>query len=69
MPKKSTINLTGCHFDEWEVLEKDPNKNTRWICKCTCGTIRSVEQKTLLRGASKSCGHKTNAKRQWRYID
>lgn len=65
MPKKSTINLIGHHFDEWEVIGKDPNKNTRWICKCTCGTVRSVEQKTLLRGTSKSCGHKTNAKRQF----
>jgi len=53
-------DLTGRTFGHWFVVEKDlaPNgsKNSRWICRCTCGTVKSVFQYSLLSGRSASCG-------------
>lgn len=52
-------NLTGQKFGRWTVLELDTNntnKRRKWICKCECGTIKSVDQKSLINGKSKSCG-------------
>lgn len=47
-------------FDYWTVLKRDePHKGARnsyWICKCKCGTIKSLTRTSLLRGESKSCG-------------
>lgn len=36
-------------------------KGKRYICKCECGTTRSVLKSSLLSGASKSCGCTYNA--------
>ena len=47
-------DLTGQRFGRWIVLEYD--KNGRWKCKCDCGTIRSVQKSSLIKGLSKSCG-------------
>lgn len=52
---KIGINLTGCQFGKWTVIEWDP-ANANWICKCSCGTIRGVDQWRLRVGGSKSCG-------------
>lgn len=47
----------GSQFGQWTVLDKDPTKKRKsYICKCSCGTIRSVAIDALLRGISKSCG-------------
>ena len=44
----------------WEVIGRKPNNDSQgrpiWICKCQCGTIKSLDRHTLLSGASKSCG-------------
>lgn len=51
----------GTQFGEWTVLDID-NELTRvkgkqyYICKCNCGTIRSVKKDSLLSGDSQSCG-------------
>lgn len=52
------LNLKGGKFGKWEVLDRDLSRKGRsyWICECECGTIRSVMGKTLVSGASKSCG-------------
>lgn len=52
------IDLTGKKFGRWTVIVKSENvgKNTAWICKCECGTIRSVLTYNLQSGKSKSCG-------------
>ena len=43
--------LIGKQFGLWTVLYKDEeNHNTRdirWICKCECGTVKSVLGKYL----------------------
>lgn len=47
-------------YGSWLVLEKDPSKqkdrNIRYICKCNCGTIRSVDASRLRLGKTTSCG-------------
>ena len=58
--KKNYIeNIEGQRFGLWTVLQKDITKKgegTFYICKCDCGTIKSVSQYSLIRGLSKSCG-------------
>lgn len=53
-------DLKGKRFGKWLVIERDNSHKTggsaRWICRCDCGTIRSVSSDTLTRGDSKSCG-------------
>ena len=50
--------LKGRVFNRWSVLELDTEskKGTRWLCKCKCGTKRSVLSYSLLNGDSQSCG-------------
>ena len=53
------IDLTGMQFGEWTVLEWDGTKRGKtahWICKCSCGTQRSVSGVSLRKGLSQSCG-------------
>jgi len=53
-------DLTGMKFGYWTVLEKDkPHegaRNSYWVCKCRCGTVRSVSRFSLVGGSSQSCG-------------
>lgn len=59
MPIKM-IDLIGQQFNYWTVLEYDKEKSSTkrkyWICKCKCGTIKSVRSDQLKNGQSKSCG-------------
>lgn len=53
-------DLTGKIFGDWEVIDfdkKDKYYTRYWLCKCSCGTIKSVAEKYLKSGHSKSCGH------------
>ena len=57
------IDLTGQRFGSWVVVERDISPSTKsrgayWICRCDCGSTKSVSGKTLRRGQSKSCGCK-----------
>lgn len=56
------IDLTGQSFGEWKVLKLDKenskNQHAYWICQCSCGTIRSIEGRTLRNFHSQSCGCK-----------
>lgn len=57
--KRAGVDLTGKVFSEWTVLEREEKmKGMRslWVCKCSCGTYKSLPSDTLLRGRSKSCG-------------
>lgn len=66
IPKKRTIygaaeDLTGRQFGELTALyrvENDHNKNTRWMCRCNCGSLRVVAAAKLKSGATQSCGCK-----------
>lgn len=47
---------TGSRIGKWTVIQRDGNTlPTRWLCKCDCGTIRSVSTPSLTNGST-SCG-------------
>lgn len=54
------IDLTGMNFGKWTVIKRcdriRKRQHTYWVCKCECGTIKSVYSITLKRGLTKSCG-------------
>lgn len=57
------MELQGREFGRWVVLcaatdkvYKNGRKSPQWLCRCSCGTVRSVSQHTLVAGKSKSCG-------------
>jgi hypothetical protein len=51
-------DLTGQHFGRLAVLRYDEKRNGKhkWICRCDCGTERSVIAGNLLKGSTQSCG-------------
>ena len=59
-------DLTGQQFGKWIVLRQDEERSgadtSYWICKCECGTERSVAASNLRRGKSASCGCRNNLK-------
>lgn len=70
------VDLTGNTFGYWTVLGRDENnekKNIHWICKCKCGTVRSVSGTSLRGGISVSCGclkdKKTSERNRLRCVD
>ena len=51
------LDLTGQIYGQWVVLKKgEILPIAKWICECSCGTIKEVRQTTLRQGSSKSCG-------------
>ena len=54
------IDMTGRTFGMWTVIrvsdEESLSGKKYWICRCKCGTERSVEGKSLRNGSSKCCG-------------
>lgn len=50
------MDLVGKRFGRWTAIEKDPQHNRKWICKCDCGTVKSVYANNLTRGKTVSCG-------------
>lgn len=54
-----STDLTGQKFGRWTVVGTDKReygKHTRYICKCECGTEKSVSGPSLKIGSSLSCG-------------
>ena len=56
-------NLVGRTFGRLVVLSKAKDyispkgmRNRKWVCKCTCGTLKEVAQTSLTSGDTKSCG-------------
>ncbi len=47
-------NIIGKIFGRLTVLKYD--KNTRYICKCKCGTIKSIRRDALINARTLSCG-------------
>ena len=53
------VDLTNKRFGRWKVLRIDENIRADcsvWLCKCDCGTIRSVSSGSLRQKRSTSCG-------------
>lgn len=57
---KRAEDLSGRKFGKWSVIKRDyDSKNeVRWICKCDCGSVKSVSASSLRKGTSRSCGCK-----------
>lgn len=59
-PPKPVKDMSGMKFGRLTVLYKDEkqtkNHETRWICKCECGNIKSISRGQLLAGETNSCG-------------
>ena len=56
---KSTVNLVGKNFGKLKVLQfshKDAHGNCYYICKCLCGTIKTIAGNHLTSGRVISCG-------------
>lgn len=59
---KSTKNIAGQKFGNWEVLERKgtrvngTTKSALWKVICKCGVIRVLDGRSLRNGSSKSCG-------------
>lgn len=58
-PKKSFTDRTGEKYGEWTIISFDKRIDSKyfWICKCSCGTIKSVSMQSL-NSRSRSCGCK-----------
>lgn len=56
MPKRADI--VNQRFGRWTVINFYDVKqgNSRWVCKCDCGSIKIVSLCSLRKGESKSCG-------------
>jgi hypothetical protein len=49
----------GDTFDRYTVIASAgrlPNKTPLWLCRCTCGTEREIQDGNLKRGLARSCG-------------
>lgn len=52
-------DMVGKRFGRWTVLDatmRSPSGETKWLCRCDCGTERYVLERSLRYGASQSCG-------------
>lgn len=61
--KKNYIDLTGQKFGKLTVIERVDDyvspkgyRAARWLCKCDCGSFKSVTGNSLKRHGTKSCG-------------
>lgn len=52
------IDLTNKTFGKWTVIKQEGKKNNQlyWLCKCECGTIKTVNGNSLRNGSSTNCG-------------
>ena len=53
-------DLSGQVFGNWTVIKREGSLNNKstWLCKCSCGTEKTVIGHNLKNGISKSCGCK-----------
>jgi hypothetical protein len=54
------IDHTGQRFGKFFVLRRAARRNRAgtfaWVCRCDCGTVKTVSGPCLRRGTTKSCG-------------
>jgi hypothetical protein len=59
-------DLTGRRFGSWKVLEIGPIdkfRHRQWYCECLCGKKAMILSCNLKKGSSKSCGCRSEIKR------
>lgn len=55
MPARKS-DLTGQRFGRWIVVRYSHSNGAHWLCRCDCGTEKTVAGGSLRNGSSKSCG-------------
>ena len=54
------IDLTNQRFGKlialYPIYSGNKNKHTKWVCKCDCGNVVSIDMGNLRSGKSQSCG-------------
>lgn len=57
------MSMTGRVFGRWTVvgpgsprIRANGKRRAMWLCLCSCGSLRLVDQSNLLSGGSLSCG-------------
>lgn len=52
------IDLTGKRVNHLTVIgiDKSDGKTVRWLCRCDCGNIKSINGASLRSGTAKDCG-------------
>lgn len=52
------IDLSNKRFGRWLVIKKLPYDGiqTKWLCQCDCGVIKSVQGEHLRNGVTTNCG-------------
>jgi hypothetical protein len=50
------IDLAGMQYGVLVVLRRDPTNRRNWICRCACGSEKSIARCNLKSGSTKSCG-------------
>lgn len=53
---KRVFNHTGQRFGRLVVLKDDPDRRYYCLCRCDCGTVKSVRAGSLREGSIVSCG-------------
>ena len=54
---KQPRDLTGQTFGRLIALNRVPVKgDSKWVCRCSCGTIKTISGADLVSGHTKSCG-------------
>lgn len=48
--------VPGDIFGRLTVVRCDPDDNSKWICRCSCGVDKSIRHGSLGRGSTVSCG-------------
>lgn len=66
--KACSASIIGQKFGRWTVLKHDTSRPRYVICRCDCGTIRSVFSGSLKQGATLSCGCYKGENTKVRYI-
>lgn len=71
LSRRVRLDLAGRTFGLWLVLSELPQEggDSRWLCRCQCGTERPVLGTNLSKGTSTSCGCRTRAESMEHYRD
>lgn len=49
------MDLTGHRYGLWTVIKR-ASRRRHWLCRCDCGTVKSVDGHNMRSGASTNCG-------------
>lgn len=66
-------DLSLMQFGEWTALHRDEtlvgvHQQAYWVCRCSCGTVKTVSAKHLKNKVSRSCGCKAAEYREATFI-